>query len=41
MELGLSLKTIEAHREHMKRKLNVRGSTELNLLAVRWSATEP
>jgi DNA-binding NarL/FixJ family response regulator len=39
-ELGLSLKTIDAHREHMKRKLNVRGSTELNLLAVRWSATE-
>lgn len=39
-ELHLSLKTIEAHREHMKRKLRVRSSTELNLLAVRWTASE-
>jgi len=39
-ELHLGLKTIDAHREHMKRKLKVRGSTELNLLAVRWVASE-
>lgn len=39
-DLHLSLKTVDAHREHMKRKLMVRGSTELNLLAVRWNASE-
>lgn len=39
-DLHLSLKTVDAHREHMKRKLMVRGSTELNLLAVRWNASD-
>ena len=39
-DLHLSLKTVDAHREHMKRKLMVRGSTELNLLAARWNASE-
>lgn len=36
-ELGLSVKTIEAHRGHIRRKLNLRGSQELNLVAARWT----
>jgi DNA-binding NarL/FixJ family response regulator len=39
-QLHLSQKTIDAHREHMKAKLRVHSSTELNLLAVRWAACE-
>jgi len=35
-QLHLSLRTIEAHREHIKRKLNLASSTALNLMAVRW-----
>jgi DNA-binding NarL/FixJ family response regulator len=35
-QLHLSLKTVEAHREHIKRKLNLATSTALNLMAVRW-----
>ncbi len=38
--LHLSLKTVEAHREHMKRKLNVASSTALNLIAVRWESEQ-
>lgn len=37
--LHISLKTVEAHREHIKRKLRVEGSTALNLFAVRWTAS--
>jgi DNA-binding NarL/FixJ family response regulator len=38
-QLHISLKTVEAHREHIKRKLGVQSSTALNLLAVRWEST--
>lgn len=34
--LHISLKTVEAHRDHIKRKLHLASSTALNLLAVRW-----
>jgi DNA-binding NarL/FixJ family response regulator len=37
-QLHISLKTVEAHREHIKRKVMVTTSTELNLLAVRWES---
>lgn len=39
-ELHISLKTVEAHREHIKRKLKVTSSTALNLLAVRWESEQ-
>lgn len=35
-QLHISLKTVDAHREHIKRKLSLTSSTALNLLAVRW-----
>ena len=35
-QLHISLKTVEAHRDHIKRKLGIHSSTALNLLAVRW-----
>ncbi len=38
--LHISLKTVDAHRERIKRKLGVASSTALNLLAVRWAASE-
>lgn len=38
--LHLSIKTIDAHREHIKRKLGIKSGTELNLFAVRWVTTE-
>lgn len=34
--LHLSVKTIDAHRENMKRKLHLSNSTALNIFAVRW-----
>lgn len=34
--LSLSIKTVDAHRENIKRKLRLKSSTELNLFAVRW-----
>lgn len=34
--LHLSQKTVEAHRDNIKRKLNLASSTALNLMAVRW-----
>ena len=39
-QLHISLKTVEAHREHMKRKLGVATSTALNLLAIRWESEQ-
>lgn len=36
-ELSLSVKTIEAHRGHIRRKLGLRGSRELNHVATRWT----
>jgi DNA-binding NarL/FixJ family response regulator len=35
-KLGVSPKTIEAHRERIKTKLNLRNASELNCQAVRW-----
>ncbi len=35
-ELGLSVKTVEAHRGHIRRKLNLRGSQALHVVASRW-----
>jgi DNA-binding NarL/FixJ family response regulator len=39
-QLHISLKTVEAHREHIKRKLKLPSSTALNLLAVRWESEQ-
>ncbi len=35
--LGLSVKTVETHREHIKRKLGVKTATELLHRAIRWA----
>lgn len=37
--LHISRKTVEAHREHLKKKLALRSATALNLFAIRWVAT--
>ena len=34
--LGLSVKTVESHRENIKRKLHVRSSAELSVYAAEW-----
>jgi DNA-binding NarL/FixJ family response regulator len=34
--LHISIKTVDVHREHIKAKLNLKSSTALNLMAVRW-----
>ncbi|MGK0184617.1 MAG: DNA-binding NarL/FixJ family response regulator [Verrucomicrobiales bacterium] len=34
--LTVSIKTVDAHRDHIKKKLNLRSGTELVRLAVRW-----
>jgi DNA-binding NarL/FixJ family response regulator len=34
--LGVSAKTVEAHREHIKEKLDIRSANELVLYAVNW-----
>lgn len=39
-QLHLSVKTVDAHREHIKRKLGMKTGTELNLFAVRWVAAD-
>lgn len=39
-QLGISVKTVEAHREHLRHKLGTSSATALNLLAVRWAASE-
>ncbi len=39
-DLHISIKTVEAHREHIKRKLGLTSSTALNLLAVRWESEQ-
>lgn len=38
--LHISLKTVDAHREHLKQKLGLDSGTALNLLAIRWVTTE-
>jgi DNA-binding NarL/FixJ family response regulator len=39
-QLHLSVKTIEAHRVHIKEKLRLKTATELVRYAVRWIETE-
>jgi DNA-binding NarL/FixJ family response regulator len=39
-ELHISLKTVDAHREHIKRKRGLTNSTALNLMAVRWESEQ-
>ena len=39
-QLHISVKTVEAHREHIKAKLHLTSSTALNLLAVRWESEQ-
>jgi len=36
VELNLSVKTIESYRDHIKRKLNLHGATQLVRYAVQW-----
>lgn len=36
-QLGLSLKTVETHRTHIKRKLGIRSAVELRKLAAQWA----
>ncbi len=38
--LHISLKTVDAHREHLKQKLALDSGTALNLLAIRWVTTD-
>ncbi len=35
-QLGISVKTVESHRENIKRKLDIASATELNRFAVAW-----
>jgi len=35
-QLSLSIKTVDAHREHIKKKMGLKTSIDLNLFAVRW-----
>jgi len=35
-KLNLSIKTIETYREHLKRKLGLKNSTELTHFAICW-----
>jgi DNA-binding NarL/FixJ family response regulator len=39
--LHISGKTVETHRSHIKRKLNLPGHAELTAYAVRWAAARP
>ena len=40
LQLSLSVKTVETHRQHIKDKLNVRSGPKLIQEAVRWAATQ-
>jgi DNA-binding NarL/FixJ family response regulator len=39
-ELHISLKTVEAHRDHIRQKLKLESGTALNLFAIRWESVE-
>jgi len=39
--LELSMKTVDAHRRHMREKLNLRSTGELMRYATRWVASRP
>jgi DNA-binding NarL/FixJ family response regulator len=34
--LNLSVKTVETHKEHIQKKLNLSGSAELRRFAIEW-----
>jgi len=38
-QLHISCKTVDAHRERLKRKLGLHSASQLNLLAIRWVCT--
>lgn len=40
-QLGLSMKTVDAHRRHMREKLNLRTTSELVRYAAQWVANQP
>lgn len=40
-QLGLSMKTVDAHRRHMREKLNLRTTSELVRYAAQWVAGQP
>lgn len=40
-QLGLSMKTVDAHRRHMREKLNLRTTSELVRYAAQWVAAQP
>lgn len=40
-QLGLSVKTIDSYREHLKLKLNLATSSELVRYAIQWSKSQP
>ena len=37
--MHVSVKTVDAHREHIKRKLNLESAAELRKYAIAWSQT--
>lgn len=39
--LNLSVKTVNVHQDHLKKKLGVEGAAELRKYAVRWVQTQP
>jgi DNA-binding NarL/FixJ family response regulator len=39
--LGVSVKTIETHREHIKNKLGLKSGTELTRFALQWAMQQP
>jgi DNA-binding NarL/FixJ family response regulator len=39
-QLHLSVKTVDTHREHIKKKLNLETSTELPMYAIQWAQFE-
>lgn len=39
-QLHISVKTVDAHREHIKQKLGLRNATELLTYAIRWNQLE-
>ncbi len=38
--LGVSIRTVDAHRTHIKEKLGVRDAVELSYLAIRWAESQ-
>jgi DNA-binding CsgD family transcriptional regulator len=40
-KLHISIKTVETHRAHIKRKLNIKNATQLVQFCVRWVEEKP